>query len=232
MLKQILWRIISNKERLYININTRQSCKFREINLTNIILLSSMHNLSPLLLHNWSPKSNSCTILNTMKRNCQKQFIPELPFCFPKTPLCQWNPQTAVLGTVCEPSAPCVASVSSGPLPRAEKTKPSYQSWQSRETAEGKGTAIPENMEHLQLDSLWKNASSNNVWVTFPSSSHNPCQCHLRLWEHWYKLRGAFAHPVKHLQVLKHCPYTTRAEINPLPWILMFRMQIHHNKLI
>lgn len=156
MLKQILWRIISNKERLYININTSQSCKFREINLTNIILLSSMHNLSPLLLHNWSPKSNSCTILNTMKRNCQKQFIPELPFCFPKTPLCQWNPQTAVLGTVCEPSAPCVASVSSGPLPRAEKTKPSYQSWQSMETAEGKGTAIPENMEHLQLDSLWK----------------------------------------------------------------------------
>lgn len=38
MLKPILWRIISNKERMYlnININTRQSSKWREINLITI----------------------------------------------------------------------------------------------------------------------------------------------------------------------------------------------------
>lgn len=89
MQKPIVWRITSNKERLYLNINTRQSSKLREINLNNIILLSSMHNPSPLLLHNWSPKSNSCAIPNTMNKNWQKQFIPEPPSCFPKTPLCQ-----------------------------------------------------------------------------------------------------------------------------------------------
>lgn len=232
MLKPILWRIISNKERLYlnININTRQSSKLRESYLNNIILLSSMHNLSLLLLHNWSPKPTSCTIPNTMK-SWQKHTWTS--FLFPKDSTTSIKSSNCSFGnSLWAQCSICWISVfRSSAWSRKHNTQllqltekgDCRGEWDSNSWTQGASAAC----QSLQ------NVSSTYVRVTLPSSSHHPCQSKLRLWEqHWHKFRGTSAGPEA---LSLNNQGWTQAEINPQghSWhwslILMFKMQVTSN---